>query len=181
MKSRKNRKVTKPETDIIELILHDHLPLKKLVKVLHDLSIKNSEKKASFEKFATLLLAHAKPEEQSLYSRLQEAKKADLRIEGFEGLTEHGIAENLIEEIRQTENKNEWTGKVKVLAEIVDHHLREEEGEMFKLVKKEFNLETRLEIGADYLFFKDEYEKNKQSVGKRKSQRKQPEFVESML
>lgn len=165
-------------TDIIKLILEDHVPLKKLIKVLKDPHIKMSEKRPSFEKFAVQLLAHAKPEESSLYSWMQECK-AETRMESFEGLTEHAIAEHLIEEIRVTTDKNEWLGKVKVLGELVEHHIQEEETSMFKIVKKEFSMEMRAEIGDEYLKQKEEYEENLKPF--RKGARKQSYQLESTL
>lgn len=168
----------KNQNDIIKLILEDHVPLKKLIKVLKDPHIKMSEKRPSFEKFAVQLLAHAKPEEASLYSWMQE-NKSEARMEAFEGLTEHAIAEHLIEEIRVTTDKNEWLGKVKVLGELVEHHIQEEETSMFKLVKKEFNAEMRAEIGDEYLKQKAEYEENLKPL--RKRARKPTHQLESTL
>ncbi len=40
--------------------------------------------------------------------------------------------------------------KVKVVAELVEHHIEEEEGEMFKEIRKEFDKEIRMQIGEDY-------------------------------
>ena len=47
--------------------------------------------------------------------------------------------------------------KVKVLAELVEHHIEEEEGEMFKKLKKEFNLDKRVEIGEEYRRLRNEF------------------------
>ncbi len=137
------------EGDIIRLILKDHLPLKKLIETLKDSDAKLSEKKTAHEKFVPLLLTHAKAEEESLYVHMKE-EDAELRAQGFEGDTEHALAERLIEEIKNTRDQDEWTAKVKVLAELVEHHIEEEEGEMFKEVRKEFELEKRTEIGDEY-------------------------------
>lgn len=167
MKNSKKTVAKKNQNDIITLILEDHVPLKKLIKVLKDPHIKMSEKRPSFEKFAVRLLAHAKPEEDSLYSRMQE-KKSEVRMEAFEGLTEHAIAEHLIEEIQVTTDKNEWLGKVKVLGELVEHHIEEEETSMFKMVKKEFTMEMRAEIGEEYLKQKADYEENLKPSRKRR-------------
>ncbi len=166
MKTNKKLATKQNQIDIIKLILEDHVPLKKLIKALKNPHIKMSEKRPSFEKFAVQLLAHAKPEENSLYCWMQESK-AEARMEAFEGLTEHAIAEHLIEEIRSTTDKNEWLGKVKVLGELVEHHIQEEETSMFKLVKKEFNMGIRAEIGAEYLKQKEEYEENLKTFRKR--------------
>ena len=180
MNAKKSRPTNSNQTDIIKLLLEDHVPLKKLVKFLKNPHLKISEKRPSFEKFATQLLTHAKSEEQSLYSRLQGCR-AELRVEGFEGLTEHAIAENLIEEIRVTTDKNEWLGKVKVLAEIVEHHLLEEESTMFRTAKREFSQEMRNKIGDMYLKQKEEYEEYLKSFRKRAKMQKPTYELESTL
>ena len=143
--------------DIIQIILADHKPLKQLIKTLKDDESEFSEKKPVFQEFAPLLLSHAEPEEQSLYTHMKEEEKKELRAEGFEGQTEHAIAAQLIDDINQTSDEDEWMAKVKVLAEMVEHHIEEEEEEMFPDLKKELDSEERIAIGEEYIRLRDEY------------------------
>ena len=137
-KSKKTAK--KSKTDIIELILEDHKPLKRLIKVLK--SEKSlSEKRAAFEDFAPLLAAHAKPEEQSLYVHMKD--EDELRSEAFEGDTEHEIADRLMAEVSEETDDDVWEAKAKVLAELPD-------------VRKEIELAEREEIGQEYLRLRSE-------------------------
>lgn len=141
--------------DIIQIILQDHKPLKQLIKTLKDDEAEFSEKKPVFQEFAPLLLSHAEPEEQSLYKHMKEEE--ELRAEGFEGQTEHAIAAQLIDDINQTSDEDEWMAKVKVLAEMVEHHIEEEEEEMFPDLKKELDSEERIAIGEEYIRLRDDY------------------------
>lgn len=141
--------------DIIQVILRDHKPLKQLIKILKDSEIDFLEKKSSFEEFAPLLLSHAEPEQESLYDHMKD--EDELRAEGFEGETEHAIASRLIEEISQTSEEDDWTAKAKVLAEVVGHHIDEEENDVFKDVQKEFSPEERISIGEEYIRLRDDY------------------------
>jgi hemerythrin-like domain-containing protein len=120
--------------DILKLILEDHKPLKKLIKV--------------FEEFAPLLIAHAKPEEQTLYVAMKE--EDDMRVDGCEGDTEHAIADQLVGEIKAEKDADVWTAKAKVLAELVEHHIEEEEEEMFPEFKKKSDADERALLGAKY-------------------------------
>lgn len=142
-------------SDIIQLILQDHKPLKELIEILKDDETEFSEKKPVFEEFAPLLLSHAEPEEQSLYTHMKEEE--ELRAEGFEGQTEHALASQLIEDINQTSDEDEWMAKVKVLAEMVEHHIEEEEEEMFPDIKKQLDSEARIAIGEEYMRLRDDY------------------------
>lgn len=155
VKSKKTQ--TSESEDIIDLILKDHLPIKELIETLKDSKSDFSVKQSTFSEFAPLLLSHAEPEQKSLYSRMKDDEK--LREEAFEGDVEHALATQLIEELKlSVEDQDQWMAKVKVLAEVVEHHIEEEESEMLKKVKKEFDTETRNSIGQEYLDLRSEFE-----------------------
>jgi hemerythrin superfamily protein len=164
-KSRKSSssKSAKSTSDIIELILKDHKPLKKLIKVLKSDKAEKNEKKAAFKEFAPLLLWHAQPEEKVLYVHMKDDSK-ELRVEGYEGDTEHALASQMIDEVKQSENDDQWMARVKVLAELVEHHIEEEEEEMFPDIRKAFNLEAREQMGEDYLQLREEFEMPEEPV-----------------
>ncbi|MGE3262343.1 MAG: hemerythrin domain-containing protein [Bacteriovoracia bacterium] len=149
LKKTKAVKKATDQNDILEIILKDHKPLKKLIKTMKNSEATLPELRKAFSEFAPLLLNHAKPEEKALYVPMKE-RDSDIRTEGFEGDTEHHIADGLIEEIKATTDKDEWRARVKVLAELVEHHIEEEEEDMFKDVRKEFDLEERVEMGQEY-------------------------------
>lgn len=138
--------------DITSLILRDHEPLKKLISTLKDSEVAISKKRPAYKEFRQALTVHAKAEEESLYVHMKEEDEgADLRVEGFEGDTEHTIADGLIKEIDGIRsNDDQWMAKVKVLAELVEHHIKEEEKEFFKKIRKEFGTVERIEIGKEY-------------------------------
>ncbi len=102
--------------DIVQLILQDHKPLKKLIEVMKDVDYEFSERKQAFEEFAPLLLTHAKAAQ-------------DDELMG---------------------------AKIKVLAEMVEHHIKEEETEMLPDFKKHTEAATRAEIGEKYLELKEQ-------------------------
>ena len=134
--------------DINELILRDHKPLKALIETLKDSDLEREDKEDSFEDFVVLLTGHAKAEEQSLYVAIKEIE--ELKSESYKGDTEHAIAEQLMHEINGCPNDKEWMAKVKVLAELVEHHIEDEENEMLKEVEENMDIETRRIVGAEY-------------------------------
>lgn len=144
------------DIDIIEIILEDHKPLKKLCKIMKSGDADLAKKRTAFEEFAPLLIAHAKPEEQVLYAFLKEDKA--LRTEGFEGEVEHGLANQMIEEAKRTKDQDLFKARIKVLAELVEHHVKEEETEIFPDFKKHSNKEGRREMGQEYLDAKADFE-----------------------
>lgn len=155
LSAKKSMKSKSVQNDILEIIKQDHKPLKALLNILKDSETEFTDKKPAFEEFAPLLLSHAEPEQESLYAHMKD--EDELRTESFEGETEHAIASQLIEEINQTSEEDEWMAKVKVLAEMVEHHILEEEQELFKDIKKELDSETRIALGKEYIRLRDDY------------------------
>lgn len=141
-------------TDIVALILKDHKPLKKLIETLKNETLQRRAKEDKLEEFVMLLAAHSKAEEQSLYVYMKESRV--LRMQAFEGDTEHAIAEQLIHEINATPDDDEWSAKVKVIAELVENHILEEEKVIFKKVEECLSLTVRQTIGKLYKHIKSE-------------------------
>lgn len=135
--------------DIIQMILDDHKPLKRCIEILKNSEMNLSSRRAAFNEFAPLLLIHAKAEEAVLYAF--EKTEVDMREDAFEGDVEHALAEQMVEDVKQSVDKDIWSAKAKVLAELVEHHIKEEESEMFPELKKEANASELIRLGEDYL------------------------------
>lgn len=139
------------EKDITELMLRDHKPLKRLIKIMKNPENRIEELRSAFDEFAPLLEAHAKPEQESLYTYMEEDEEGTIRVQGFEGHAEHSIADQLAQQIKILTDEDEWKAQVKVIAELVEHHLEEEEEDMIPDLRKDFSLEERVEIGENYI------------------------------
>ena len=89
---------------------------------------------------------HAKIEETIFYPALREADKThDIILEGYE---EHKVIKTLLAELDSLAKDDEkWGAKLKVLQENVEHHVEEEEGEMFTGARKVLSKEQTEELG----------------------------------
>ena len=78
---------------------------------------------------------HAKIEEEIFYPALEEAKETrDVTLEAYE---EHRLVKQLLTELEaEPKDTEQWTAKFTVLKENVEHHVEEEEGEMFKKARQ---------------------------------------------
>ena len=78
---------------------------------------------------------HAKIEEEIFYPALEDSEETrDVTLEAYE---EHNLVKQLLAELEsQPKDTEEWTAKFTVLKENVEHHVEEEEGEMFKKARK---------------------------------------------
>jgi len=101
------------------------------------------------ELFAQLkneLDVHTRIEEDILYPRLKEIEETeDLTLESYE---EHAVVKTLLAELDALAKDDEtWGPKLKVLQENVEHHVEEEEGELFPKAQKQLSSEEINELG----------------------------------
>ena len=76
-------------------------------------------------------------------------REAETREITLEGLEEHHVMKVLLRELAAMKfDSEQWTAKLKVLKENVEHHVEEEEGEMFVDAKKILSKDLIEEIGA---------------------------------
>lgn len=84
-----------------------------------------------FNQLKNELDIHARIEEEVLYPTLEEYEET--RAISLEAYEEHALVKQLLEELAAAPKDDEqWTAKFTVLKENVEHHVEEEEGEMFK-------------------------------------------------
>lgn len=135
--------------DIIQLIKKDHKPLKPLLAILKNENIPYLEKKDAFQKLSPLLEAHMKPEQETWYKCLR--SNGTYMVELTEGELEHRLAEQICKDMKVTTNERSFMSKAKVLAEMVDHHIRVEERDLLPDFESTTTLDERIELGLIYL------------------------------
>jgi hemerythrin superfamily protein len=128
--------MTKP-TDAIALLTADHKEVNTMFEQYEKLGDRaNAAKKKLADQICAALTVHTTIEEEIFYPALRAASKeaADLLDEAE---VEHAGAKDLIAQIEEMDPEDDlYDAKVKVLGEQVEHHVGEEEGEMFPVAKK---------------------------------------------
>ena len=124
--------------DAIALLTADHKAVKALFKKFEELKEQDDadDQKASLvERICAELTVHATIEEEIFYPAVREAiEDEDLMDEAD---VEHATAKELIAQLQAAEPSDDhYDAKVKVLSEYIDHHVKEEEGEMFPKARK---------------------------------------------
>jgi hypothetical protein len=114
--------------DPFELLKQDHQKVSGLFKQIEAAS--GQSKKTIFTRLKRELDVHAHIEEAIFYPVLEKTKDArDITLEAYE---EHKVVKELLAELAAAKTINdEWTAKLTVLKENVEHHVKEEEGELF--------------------------------------------------
>lgn len=128
------RKSTK--TDALAMLKADHDKVKKMFKDFEKLEANESEEKAQLVRQACAeLKIHTQLENEIVYPAVREAIEDDGLMD--EALVEHQAAEELISQLEQMEPGDEmYDAKFTVLGEYVNHHIAEEQKEMFPKAKK---------------------------------------------
>jgi len=99
-----------------------------------------------FGKLKQELDVHAQIEETIFYPTLKQA--AETREIVMEGYEEHAVVKQLLSELGGMDvTSEEWTAKLKVLKENVEHHVEEEEGEMFQKARQVLSEEQINQLG----------------------------------
>ena len=126
-------------SDAIALLTKDHREVKKLFSVfqkLADAEAPGEERQKVAIQICEALTAHATVEEEIFYPAVREAAE-DATDELDEAEVEHASVKELIAQIQAMDPEDElYNAKVKVLGEYVDHHVQEEEKEMFPKAEK---------------------------------------------
>ena len=122
--------------DAIGLLMQDHKEVKAMFKQFEDLTDRSKGgKKKIADQICEALTLHTQIEEDIFYPAVREAIKDDDLMD--EAVVEHASAKDLIAQIQGMDPGDElYDAKVKVLSEQIEHHVGEEEGEMFPKVRK---------------------------------------------
>ena len=123
--------------DAIALLSSDHREVEELFEQFEKQGDRaNAKKKKIADQICTALILHAQIEEEIFYPAARAAVKeaGDLLDEAA---VEHASAKDLIMQIQEMDPEDElYDAKVKVLSEQIEHHVKEEEKEMFPKVRK---------------------------------------------
>ena len=134
--------------DAITLLKTDHEKVAGIFEKLEETTERaETTREELFTKLKQELDLHAHVEETIFYPVLKKAEET--REITMEGIQEHHVVKVLLRELEAMEVTSEtWTAKLKVLKENVEHHVEEEEDEMFKKARTVLSTEQLEELGA---------------------------------
>jgi hemerythrin superfamily protein len=128
----------------IDLLKQQHDEVKALFKKIED--AEGEEKQELFDQIADALAMHATIEEQHFYPATKDDRTEELLHEAVE---EHLSVKRIIADMLEMEVSDpQFDAKCKVLQEQVEHHVEEEEGELFPKVRKAHSKEELEDLGA---------------------------------
>jgi len=153
----------KPAPDALTLIKTDHEEAKALFARFFDSSTPSAQRRSALSHVLDALTIHTNMEEQIFYPALRKAGGSEEKSSVLEAFEEHASAKDLIAKIRSLPPRDETlTAKVTVLKEMIEHHVEEEESQIFSEARRV--LGNKLEaLGAEMQRFKERAKRGENS------------------
>ena len=130
--------------DAIDLVMIQHEEAKALFKKIE--RAEDDEKQDLFERVADALAVHATIEEKQFYPATRNARTEEMLQEAVE---EHLAAKRIIADLLEmTPDDPQFDAKIAVLKEQVEHHIEEEEAELFPKVRRMFKADELEDLGV---------------------------------
>jgi len=138
--------------DLLKTLKTEHDEVKGLLSDL-DKAETAAQRKGLVKKIKSALVPHTKAEEKVLYSALIAVKDKEAQTDGHEGNIEHDLAARTLQKLAgiSSATSAEHIAAAKVLRELVEHHIREEESNVWSDAKKHFSQEDRVAMNRRYL------------------------------
>ncbi len=134
--------------DAIALLEADHRKVEKLLNQLDETTERAVKTREDlFSSLRNELVAHEMVEEEIFYPALKEHPRArDIVLEGYE---EHHVVDEIMAELAEVSFDDEtWSAKFSVMKENLEHHIEEEEGDMFKKARQVLDKGELATLGA---------------------------------
>ena len=150
----------------IDLLKTDHERVKALLTQLSESTERGVKKRTELlAKLEAEISLHTKLEEEILYPAFRKAGGKEQDIMYHEAKEEHRTVDSLVlPDLKQTEpSTTEFSGRVKVVKELLEHHIEEEETEMFPQAKKLLGKATLDALGAEMEAMKAAHKKSQAS------------------
>ena len=139
------------ETDILDTLKREHEEVGEMLKKLVD-SESASERRALVKKIKGVLVPHIKAEQKIVYDAVLALKDKDAKVDGEEGYIEHKLAGETLSLLGKISNtmSPEFSAASKVLKELIEHHVEEEERNIWADVRESFSEKQRMQMNRKF-------------------------------
>jgi iron-sulfur cluster repair protein YtfE (RIC family) len=147
--------------DIFSVLHQDHENVSTIFKKFEAFKGKQASSQtceALFKELDTELSLHAQVEEDIVYPVFEKKQETRQLIE--EAIEEHKEIESLLSDLREMppddESLEDWMSQLEELKEKVEHHVQEEEGQLFPTAKKIISKDEAEQLGVNVQTTKEE-------------------------
>jgi hemerythrin-like domain-containing protein len=146
----------------IDLLLTDHERVKNILSQLSESTERGVKKRTELlNKLEMEIAVHTQLEEQILYPAFKQAGGKEQQTMYYEAKEEHRTVDSLVlPDLKATDPSTpEFAGRVKVIKDLLEHHIEEEETQMFPQARKLLDEATLEQLGSEMEMLKSEYKK----------------------
>jgi hemerythrin superfamily protein len=111
-----------------------------------------SKRSALFKEFKTAIVKHSRAEEKVLYDAIKKLDDEEAQVDAREGFVEHHLVDYLVQALSHSRNKGneDATAHIKVTKELLEHHIEEEESEVWDKARENFSEEDREQMCEEF-------------------------------
>lgn len=142
--------------DIFDVLTADHDKVKKILEQMEETSARAGKKRETLlENLNVNLLPHMYAEEQCFYPILLD-ESSDKEV-AYESLEEHRAAKAVLKDLEDASSDDpRWGARLKVLKELIEHHIAEEESTVFDAARSILDEERAVEVAKRFKEMKKE-------------------------
>jgi len=152
---RKRMSGTEPDdkdADILETLKQDHNDVADMLQRLVE-STGAAERKKLLASTKEALVPHLRAEEKMVYDAIEALRGKEQKTHAEEGYLEHGLGDKMLRDLGKMKDplSPEFSAAAKVLKELVEHHVEEEEKNIWADVENNFSNEDRIAMNRKFL------------------------------
>lgn len=135
--------------DIFSILKSDHDLHRELLASIAETGADDPKRQELFESFRVEVTAHAAAEEQSLYASM--LSDPELQDDGRHSVAEHKEIDDMLGELQEIDTASgAWLAKFNEMRHRYEHHIDEEEEEMFPAAEKHFTQAKAEQLGSKF-------------------------------
>jgi hemerythrin-like domain-containing protein len=138
--------------DAISVLLRDHDRVRELLSQLEETTTDDADSRRSLlQEIEHEIKVHSRLEEKIFYPAFKSAVSEEDDEKLFhEATEEHHVVDMVLPEVKRADPASvEFSGKAKVLKDLIEHHAEEEEQEMFPLARKVMSKDDLVRLGEE--------------------------------
>jgi hemerythrin-like domain-containing protein len=142
----------KADNDILDTLKQEHRDVAEMLEKLVE-STSAAERKSLLNSIKNALVPHLRAEEKVVYDAVLALRGKDQHVHGEEGYLEHSLGDKMLTQLGRMKDvmSAEFSAGAKVLKELVEHHVEEEEKAIWSDVQDNFSDEDRIAMNKKFL------------------------------
>jgi len=141
-----------PDNDILDTLKQDHEDVAEMLEKLVE-STTAAQRRSLLTSIKEALVPHLRAEEKVVYDAVGALRGKEQKIHSEEGYLEHALGDKTLQQLGKMKDpmSPEFSAGAKVLKELVEHHVEEEEKNLWADVKEHFSDDDRIAMNKKFL------------------------------